>query len=343
MQSTQRHLAAFLLAMAGATGAGAQTLDLPFPVISLTTGASNYDSYALPVAPWAGDHLPVRMVEGMVLRRAWQLDAPTASLLAVIAPLRDQLRAQGYTILLDCKAADCGGFDFRFATEVMDEPAMHVDLGEFRFLSAEKGGEAVGILVSRSAAAVFVQAITVTPGKGAAAGQSGDTESGTIGGRSDAGGGEAPGTGGLRALPPLPNGEAGGKTGAADTAAATLASRLDEGYAAVLEGLDFESGSAVLTDGDHAAAAALAAWLAADPARHILLVGHTDASGTLDANIALSKRRAESVRQILVRQFGTDGSRIEAVGAGPMAPRDTNATDWGRLHNRRVEAVPLVP
>ena len=45
---------------------------------------------------------------------------------------------------------------------------------------------------------------------------------------------------------------------------------------------------------------ALADWLAADPARRIALVGHTDASGGLAANIALSKQRAEAVRQALL-------------------------------------------
>jgi len=322
-----------LLIPALAAPAKAGELELPFPILALTTVAPVRDSYALPVAPWSDGHLPVRRFEGIVLRRAWQLDAADVPLLAVIAPLREQLRADGYTIVLDCKAQECGGFDFRFATEVMDEPAMHVDLGEFRFLSATRSESATAILVSRSAAAVFVQIITVTPAD--------DTKAPAAGDGADAPGDDAAPGGHAN------TGEAAagalGPEGADDPGTASLTRRLDGGYAVTLEGMDFESGSAVLSGDDDGAAAALAAWLAADRSRRILLVGHTDASGTLDANIALSKRRAEAVRQVLIGRFGADGARIMAAGAGPMAPRDTNATEAGRLRNRRVEAVPLLP
>jgi OOP family OmpA-OmpF porin len=52
--------------------------------------------------------------------------------------------------------------------------------------------------------------------------------------------------------------------------------------------------------------------------------------------MALSKDRAESVKQYLVNQ-GTNPSKIEAVGYGQDQPIASNKTAAGRQKNRRVE------
>jgi len=66
------------------------------------------------------------------------------------------------------------------------------------------------------------------------------------------------------------------------------------------------------------------------------LAGHTDNVGSDDANLKLSKNRAESVKSYLVGQ-GANGSRIEATGYGETQPIATNKTAEGRQKNRRVE------
>ncbi len=66
------------------------------------------------------------------------------------------------------------------------------------------------------------------------------------------------------------------------------------------------------------------------------LAGHTDAVGSSDANMILSKNRAESVKNYLVSQ-GAEVARIEAVGYGKKQPIATNKTAKGRQMNRRVE------
>ncbi|WP_124086228.1 OmpA family protein [Pseudogemmobacter humi] len=298
----------FLLALAWLSPAAAQAFEprFAFPVLGAEARPAVYDSYALPTAPWRPDGLPAVAVEGQVDRRAWRLDAPGASLLEVMAPLRDQLVAGGYEVLLDCEARACGGFDFRFNTEVLPEPGMHVDLNEFRFVSARRGGAAVSLMVSRSASAAFVQIITVGPVA-------------------------------LRApdvtpvpLTPVPQIAAGG--GGAEP--------LDEGLPLALEDLVFDSGSAALAAGDYPSLALIAGWLRADASRRLILVGHTDLSGAMEANIALSKRRAAAVREALIRDHGIAPGRLSAEGAGPLAPRASNATEEGRQKNRRVEAVP---
>ena len=108
---------------------------------------------------------------------------------------------------------------------------------------------------------------------------------------------------------------------------------------AVLEDLTFATGSSELGEGTFASLSELGAWLAENPAVLIGIVGHTDAVGGLDANIALSKRRAESVAARLVSTYGIDRSRIEALGAGYLSPRATNQTEEGREANRRVEVI----
>ncbi|HJT72884.1 MAG TPA: OmpA family protein [Chitinophaga sp.] len=66
------------------------------------------------------------------------------------------------------------------------------------------------------------------------------------------------------------------------------------------------------------------------------LGGHTDNVGNAQKNMALSKDRAESVKQYLVSQ-GANPSKIEAVGYGADQPIASNKTAAGRQKNRRVE------
>ncbi len=69
-----------------------------------------------------------------------------------------------------------------------------------------------------------------------------------------------------------------------------------------------------------------------------VLEGHTDSIGTDAYNQRLSERRANAVREVLVDQYGVEGSRVNAVGYGESRPVADNATEEGRAINRRVEA-----
>jgi outer membrane protein OmpA-like peptidoglycan-associated protein len=295
----------------------ALTLELPALVIREEHRSALPGSYALPLAPFDGVSVPSRVVEGALDQRAFQLDAPGQTTLAIMAPLRDQVVAAGFTVLFECEARACGGFDFRYGTDVIPEPDMHVDMGDFRFLSAEREGEAISILVSRTAFAAYVQVVRVT---------------------------DAPLPEVVVTEPPatvvdLDEVEVirSPEPGTGDAARVGVA-LVAEGRAA-LDDLVFDSGSATLSDGDYASLAEVAAWLKANPDGTIALVGHTDAAGSLAANIALSKRRAETVEQALIDRFGADGGRIVAEGVGFLAPRATNETEEGRQKNRRVEVI----
>ena len=65
---------------------------------------------------------------------------------------------------------------------------------------------------------------------------------------------------------------------------------------------------------------------------------HTDKQGGFDANMKLSRERAEAVVKTLVAQ-GVASGRQRAGGAGPMAPVASNRDEAGRAKNRRVELV----
>lgn len=300
-------LAAALLLLAGP--AGALDLVLPAGATLAHEEISPAASHRLALGPWDGDGVPTRRVEGAVAREAWQVPGG-ATTLELLAPLRAQLAAQGLTVLFDCEAAACGGFDFRLGVEVLPSPAMFVDLADFRYLAAEGPGEWASLLVSRSAGRGFVQAVRVAAAP---------PEAGPPG-----------------AAPP-------GPASAGPAPPGDLAARLDADGRVVLEGLAFASGSADLAEGGDAALAALAAWLAADPARRVAIVGHTDALGPLGPNVALSRARAEAVAARLVDAHGADGGRVDAEGMGYLAPVASNGTEAGRRANRRVEAVALPP
>ena len=72
------------------------------------------------------------------------------------------------------------------------------------------------------------------------------------------------------------------------------------------------------------------------PNMSVSVVGHADAIGSDAYNYRLSERRAYSVSEVL-SQYGVDHYRIRTSGMGEMSPIATNATEWGRARNRRVE------
>lgn len=71
---------------------------------------------------------------------------------------------------------------------------------------------------------------------------------------------------------------------------------------------------------------------------NILIEGHTDATGSDDYNMALSKRRAESVA-VFLSGLGVQSNRFDMVGYGENQPVASNETERGRQLNRRVEVA----
>ena len=77
-----------------------------------------------------------------------------------------------------------------------------------------------------------------------------------------------------------------------------------------------------------------------NPGLRVMIEGHTDNIGTAAYNMKLSLKRADAVRDYLVRK-GVAIDRLSTVGYGFTRPIATNATEEGRALNRRVQLTPL--
>ncbi len=66
--------------------------------------------------------------------------------------------------------------------------------------------------------------------------------------------------------------------------------------------------------------------------------GHTDNTGSEKLNYSISQKRAEAVREYLIKKFAIDKKRLTAKGYGPSQPVADNTKPEGRLKNRRVVA-----
>ena len=102
--------------------------------------------------------------------------------------------------------------------------------------------------------------------------------------------------------------------------------------------VEFETGSSLLTPVSRTHVEDLRKILVAYPEVTIKLIGHTDATGSDDENLALSIRRAEAARNVLVRE-GIAADRITSEGRGATQPIAPNDTEEGRALNRRLELI----
>ncbi|BDU73713.1 OmpA family protein [Mesoterricola silvestris] len=106
-----------------------------------------------------------------------------------------------------------------------------------------------------------------------------------------------------------------------------------------LYGIYFDTNKSDVKAESRAALEEIAKLLGQDPALKLKVVGHTDMTGVLDANMRLSQARGEAVVKALVGQYGIAPARLRGHGVGPLAPVASNDTEEGRAKNRRVELV----
>ncbi len=292
-------------------------LTLPSSASQTFQRATTFGSFDLPIGPFRAGAMQTKSAEGSVSQVVWTVPIKDITTLQLLAPLRDQLTEAGYQVLYDCDTAGCGGFDFRFGMDIAPEPDMHIDLGDFRYFAAERfgpaGASAIALMVSKSATLGFVQIIEVGPAKAGEVPVVPTTQTG-----SDE----------VKQQPTLPS------TSFGDALVAEGSVALDD--------LIFASGASELAPGDYASLSRLAEYLRTNLTARVALVGHTDASGSLAGNIALSRDRALSVRRWMIDTYAIPAEQIIAEGVGYLAPRDSNLTETGLTRNRRVEVMLLV-
>lgn len=301
---------------------------------------------------------PVLGLAGPRRQIAYQAAPGPAAALKLMDDLREQLVAADFRTVFSCADIGCGGFDFRRARPVLPMPAMYVDLSSFSYLAARKdgpGGRAAApvalasILVSQSATTAFAQLTLITdPPAGPTAGATAPVAvpgAGTASAGSTSRPLPRPLPGATAVAPAVPPAAPAATTAAASpTVTDWTADAVAAAFAAtgrlVLEGTDFATGSTTILGDPTPRVRALADWLTADPKRRVAVVGHSDWTGSVEANLKVSRARAAAVAQQLA-SLGVPAARIRVDGVGPLAPLAPNGDPAGLQANRRVEVVQL--
>ena len=104
----------------------------------------------------------------------------------------------------------------------------------------------------------------------------------------------------------------------------------------------FEINKAKLNKKSYVELDALTAYLKSAPTALILIEGHTDNRGDSEQNKILSSKRANTIASYLITK-GIDISRIKTAGLGGSQPISDNATEEGRIKNRRTSFTITIP
>lgn len=104
-------------------------------------------------------------------------------------------------------------------------------------------------------------------------------------------------------------------------------------------GILFDSGSANIKPESMGIIRQIYQVMQQESSMNLKIVGHTDADGGDQANLSLSKSRADAVKNALVNVYNVDGSRLSTEGKGELEPVADNTTPEGKAQNRRVEFI----
>ena len=108
---------------------------------------------------------------------------------------------------------------------------------------------------------------------------------------------------------------------------------------AEIHGIYFDFGSATIKPESEPALKEIGDAMAKNPSWTLNVEGHTDNIGGDAANMELSKRRADAVKQTLTTQYHVSAAKLTTAGFGATRPKESNDTPEGRARNRRVELV----
>ncbi|WP_430907898.1 OmpA family protein [Maribacter sp. 2-571] len=101
-------------------------------------------------------------------------------------------------------------------------------------------------------------------------------------------------------------------------------------------GITFEKGAATVKPSSYAVLKKVAGTLQEHKNLSLEIIGHTDADGSAENNLKLSEKRAEAVKEALVKSFNVDASRLRATGKGENELLATGTGPNDHAKNRRV-------
>jgi OOP family OmpA-OmpF porin len=103
--------------------------------------------------------------------------------------------------------------------------------------------------------------------------------------------------------------------------------------------VEFDTNSAESRPSHYSEVKKVADFMRQHPLTQVLVEGHTDDTGSAAYNQRLSERRAATIANQLINDFGVTADRVSSVGVGEARPIADNSTEEGRQRNRRVVAV----
>ncbi len=114
---------------------------------------------------------------------------------------------------------------------------------------------------------------------------------------------------------------------------------VEQGQIRILEQIHFKTGSAEIEPQSNSILDQVALTMKANKQiKRVRIEGHTDETGSRDRNIQLSKGRANSVRNHLIKR-GVKPERVSAEGFGPDRPLVQGKDPDSLAKNRRVEFI----
>ena len=114
----------------------------------------------------------------------------------------------------------------------------------------------------------------------------------------------------------------------------------ESGVVVTLGDVLFASGQTQLVEGGLSSLEEVVDLLQTEPEKKIRVEGHTDSRGDAEANLELSEKRAQAVREALI-SLGVSSERVTATGMGEDFPIASNEDEEGRAQNRRVDVILL--
>jgi len=103
-----------------------------------------------------------------------------------------------------------------------------------------------------------------------------------------------------------------------------------------LQGIQFETGKDIIKKQSFPILDKVVKIMVENKEYNLDIYGHTDNTGKANVNLWLSKKRAEAVKNYLIKK-GIAPERLKSEGFGDTQPVESNKTDAGRAKNRRVE------
>jgi len=139
-----------------------------------------------------------------------------------------------------------------------------------------------------------------------------------------------------------PAGEGGGAGAGAGQALEAIGAALAKACRAEVHGIYFDFNEASIRPESDQTLNEIAGALKTNAEWTVGIEGHTDSIGGSAYNMSLSNRRADAVKDALVKR-GIAAARLGTQGFGATRPKESNATLEGRARNRRVELVRACP